>query len=74
MDNEGRTPLHYAPLVKDDDRMFDYLIVSGADESALDNVSTLKLRKTYQHSYSFNRNNALQATIKQETPISTQNS
>lgn len=37
-DNDGRTPLHFAALLKDDDRMYDYLIVSGTDESALDNV------------------------------------
>lgn len=41
LDNEGRTPLHFAALVKDDDRMYDYLIMSGTDESALDNVRTL---------------------------------
>lgn len=40
IDNEGRTPLHYAALLKDDGKMTKYLIDNGADESALDNVST----------------------------------
>ncbi|CAG9761050.1 unnamed protein product [Ceutorhynchus assimilis] len=36
-DNEGRTPLHYTALLKDDQKMFNFLIENGADESALDN-------------------------------------
>ncbi|KAB0795470.1 hypothetical protein PPYR_12309 [Photinus pyralis] len=36
-DNDGRTPLHFATLAKDDGKMFDYLIGAGADESLLDN-------------------------------------
>nr|XP_023023300.1 uncharacterized protein LOC111511520 isoform X2 [Leptinotarsa decemlineata] len=36
-DNDGRTPLHYAALVKDDGTMTKFLIQHGADESALDN-------------------------------------
>lgn len=41
LDNDGHTPLHFAALVKDEDRMYDYLIVSGTDESALDNVRNI---------------------------------
>uniref|UniRef100_A0AAR5PMG5 Uncharacterized protein n=1 Tax=Dendroctonus ponderosae TaxID=77166 RepID=A0AAR5PMG5_DENPD len=37
VDNDGKTPLHYAALLKDDHRMFNYLIKHGADESVLDN-------------------------------------
>uniref|UniRef100_A0A6P7GY99 Eukaryotic translation initiation factor 5B-like n=1 Tax=Diabrotica virgifera virgifera TaxID=50390 RepID=A0A6P7GY99_DIAVI len=37
VDNEGRTPLHYAALLKDDGNMMHFLIEHGADESALDN-------------------------------------
>ncbi|KAL1497770.1 hypothetical protein ABEB36_008672 [Hypothenemus hampei] len=37
VDNEGRTPLHYTACLKDDQKMFNYLIEHGADESALDN-------------------------------------
>lgn len=39
VDNEGRTPLHYAAILKDDQKMFNCLISRGADESALDNVT-----------------------------------
>ncbi|KAJ8981629.1 hypothetical protein NQ317_000857 [Molorchus minor] len=35
-DNEGRTPLHYAALLKDEGKMMNFLIEHGADESALD--------------------------------------
>lgn len=38
VDNNGRTPLHYAALLKDEGKMSEFLIHSGADESALDNV------------------------------------
>lgn len=37
-DNEGRRPLHYAALLKDDGKMMRFLMENGADESALDNV------------------------------------
>ncbi|KAF2879976.1 hypothetical protein ILUMI_26193 [Ignelater luminosus] len=37
IDNEGRSPLHYAALAKDDGKLFDFLIGAGADESLLDN-------------------------------------
>ncbi|KAK5645386.1 hypothetical protein RI129_006686 [Pyrocoelia pectoralis] len=36
-DNEGRTPLHFSTLAKDDGKIFDFLISAGADESLLDN-------------------------------------
>ncbi|XP_030761565.1 uncharacterized protein LOC115886514 isoform X2 [Sitophilus oryzae] len=36
-DNEGRTALHYAAVLKDDGKMFNFLIENGADESTLDN-------------------------------------
>lgn len=39
IDNDGRTPLHYAALLKDDGKMTNFLIEHGADESALDSVS-----------------------------------
>lgn len=38
-DNEGRTPLHYSSLLKDNGKMASFLIENGADESALDSVS-----------------------------------
>ncbi|XP_045487129.1 uncharacterized protein LOC110998043 [Pieris rapae] len=37
IDNEGRTPLHYAAIVKDDKHTFKTVIGFGADESAVDN-------------------------------------
>lgn len=40
-DADGRTPLHYAAILKDGDDMYNMLIDAGAEESALDNVSTL---------------------------------
>ncbi|XP_044754262.1 uncharacterized protein LOC123313440 isoform X2 [Coccinella septempunctata] len=36
VDNEGRTPLHYSSLLKDNGKMANFLIENGADESALD--------------------------------------
>lgn len=42
-DTEGRTPLHYAALLKDDDKMMNFLLENGADESVLDNVGFSKL-------------------------------
>lgn len=38
-DTEGRTPLHFAAILKDGDDMYNMLIDAGAEESALDNVS-----------------------------------
>lgn len=38
-DATGKTPLHYAALLKDDGKMTNFLIQAGADESVLDNVS-----------------------------------
>ncbi|XP_045498515.1 uncharacterized protein LOC123696406 [Colias croceus] len=37
IDNDGRTPLHYAAIVKDDQHTFKTLSSFGADEGALDN-------------------------------------
>ncbi|KAJ2948988.1 hypothetical protein O0L34_g5928 [Tuta absoluta] len=37
VDNEGRTPLHYAAAVRDDQHMYNTLVGLGADESAVDN-------------------------------------
>ncbi|XP_047511716.1 uncharacterized protein LOC125054085 [Pieris napi] len=37
IDNEGRTPLHYAAIVKDDKHTFNTMIGFGADEGAVDN-------------------------------------
>ncbi|XP_023934785.2 uncharacterized protein LOC112043546 isoform X2 [Bicyclus anynana] len=37
VDNEGRTPLHYAAVVKDDQHTYNTLTSAGADESAVDN-------------------------------------
>nr|XP_034832236.1 transcription factor MBP1 [Maniola hyperantus] len=37
VDNDGRTPLHYAAVVKDDQHTYNTLIGAGADESAVDN-------------------------------------
>ncbi|CAH2096368.1 unnamed protein product [Euphydryas editha] len=36
-DNDGRTPLHYAAVVKDDQHTYNTLISLGADEGAVDN-------------------------------------
>ncbi|XP_076266286.1 uncharacterized protein LOC143199972 isoform X3 [Rhynchophorus ferrugineus] len=36
LDNDGRTPLHYAALLKDNHKMFKFLVDNGADESILD--------------------------------------
>lgn len=38
IDALGRTPLHYAALLKDDGQMFDFLVQAGVDESVLDSV------------------------------------
>lgn len=43
VDCNGRTPLHYAALVKDDGQMFDFLVKAGVDESALDSVIRFRL-------------------------------
>lgn len=48
-DNEGRTPLHYAALLKDDGKMTRFLLENGADESALDNVTPFKIQLTMSH-------------------------
>ncbi|CAH2234513.1 jg1654 [Pararge aegeria aegeria] len=37
VDNDGRTPLHYAAVFKDDQHTYNTLISSGADESIVDN-------------------------------------
>jgi ankyrin repeat protein len=39
-DNEGRVPLHYAVAAKDGGHIYNLLVEAGADENALDNVST----------------------------------
>lgn len=39
VDNDGRTPLHYAAAVRDDQHTHDTLVNLGADESVVDNVS-----------------------------------
>ncbi|XP_026492340.2 uncharacterized protein LOC113397999 [Vanessa tameamea] len=36
-DNDGRTPLHYAAIVKDEQHTYNTLISVGADEGAVDN-------------------------------------
>lgn len=42
VDSDGRTPLHYAATVKDEQHTFNMLVSLGADESAVDNVSNLQ--------------------------------
>ncbi|KAM3965338.1 uncharacterized protein ACR2FA_000730 [Aphomia sociella] len=37
IDNDGRTPLHYAATVRDEKHTFNTLVSLGADESAVDN-------------------------------------
>ncbi|GBP33847.1 Arginine kinase [Eumeta japonica] len=37
VDNDGRTPLHYAATVKDEKHIYDTLVSLGADESIVDN-------------------------------------
>lgn len=39
VDNEGRTPLHYAAAMRDDQHTYNTLVSLGADESVVDNVS-----------------------------------
>lgn len=39
VDNDGRSPLHYAAAVRDDQHMYHTLVSLGADEAAVDNVS-----------------------------------
>jgi ankyrin repeat protein len=48
-DNEGRLPLHYAAAAKDGGHIYNMLVEAGADENALDNVSTLSLLKRCLH-------------------------
>lgn len=38
-DNSGKTPLHYAASVKNNERVFNLLVQAGADELATDRVS-----------------------------------
>jgi hypothetical protein len=38
VDNTGKTPLHYAAAVKNNDRAFNLLVQAGADELAIDGV------------------------------------
>lgn len=38
-DNDGRTPLHWAALPKDDDDTYNILLENGAPEGKLDNVN-----------------------------------
>lgn len=38
-DNEGRLPLHYAAALRDG-HIYNLLVEAGADENALDSVST----------------------------------
>lgn len=42
-DNDGRTPLHYAAAVRDEQHTYETLVGFGADESVVDNVSTISL-------------------------------
>ncbi|KAF5306989.1 hypothetical protein FQR65_LT07212 [Abscondita terminalis] len=56
LDNEGRTPLHFSTLAKDNGQMFDFLIASGADESLLDN-------KQKTAAYYKNRNSEIDAKL-----------
>lgn len=44
-DNEGRMPLHYAAAAKDGGHIYNLLVEAGADENALDNVSTSSVLK-----------------------------
>ncbi|XP_063384274.1 uncharacterized protein LOC134670379 isoform X2 [Cydia fagiglandana] len=37
VDNDGRTPLHYAAIVRDEQHMYNTLVGLGADESVVDN-------------------------------------
>lgn len=39
MDSEGRTPLHYAAIVRDGGEVYNKLVRAGADELAQDHVS-----------------------------------
>lgn len=39
VDNDGRTPLHYAAAMRDDQHTYNTLVSLGADESVVDNVS-----------------------------------
>ena len=37
-DNDGRTPLHYAATLRDDEFLYNFLLNNGADETKQDNV------------------------------------
>lgn len=39
VDNSGKTPLHYAASLKNNERIFNLLVQSGTDEFATDGVS-----------------------------------
>lgn len=41
IDNDGRTPLHYAAAMRDDQHTYNTLVGLGADESAVDHVSII---------------------------------
>lgn len=70
IDNHGRTPLHYAASVKNNERAFNLLVQGGADELAIDGVNR-KLSIIYApnccYSYyylQFHRKTELQPIIK----------
>ncbi|KAL4707849.1 hypothetical protein ACJJTC_001795, partial [Scirpophaga incertulas] len=56
IDNDGRTPLHYAAAIKDDHHMFNTLVSYGADESVTDN-------KNRTPAYYMNRSQEIDKTI-----------
>lgn len=47
VDNDGRTPLHYAAAMRDDQHTYNTLVGLGADESIVDNVSNTRIRNLY---------------------------
>lgn len=66
-DADGRTPLHYAALLKDDGKMTNFLLEHGADESTLDNVNHVPpVSYDYFTIFFYCRNKRLQRTTRLE--------
>lgn len=52
VDNDGRTPLHYAATVRDEQHTYNTLVGLGADEAVVDNVSAASHAWTLDTNYS----------------------
>jgi hypothetical protein len=47
VDNSGKNPLHYAATAKNNERVFNLLVQAGADELAVDRVSSKSNKKNH---------------------------